>query len=52
MTTCESVSKGLEGALAFADGNMTAAKVHPLSMSMWPKFAKELVSHRLNSPAA
>ncbi|KAA0910193.1 MAG: helix-turn-helix domain-containing protein [Silicimonas sp.] len=28
MTAYESVSKGLEEALAFADGNMTAAKVH------------------------
>ena len=32
MTAYESVSKGLEEALAFADGNMTAAKVHEVSV--------------------
>ena len=32
MTAFESVSKGLEEALAFADGNMTAAKVHEVSV--------------------
>ncbi|CUH60868.1 helix-turn-helix domain-containing protein [Thalassobacter stenotrophicus] len=32
MTAFESVSKGLEEALAFADGNMTAAKVHEISV--------------------
>ena len=32
MSAFESVSKGLEEALAFADGNMTAAKVHEVSV--------------------
>ena len=32
MTAFESVSKGLEEALAFADGNMTAAKDHEVSV--------------------
>lgn len=32
MTAYELVSKGLEEALAFADGNMTAAKVHEVSV--------------------
>lgn len=32
MTAYESVSKGLEEALAFADGKMTAAKVHEVSV--------------------
>ena len=32
MNAFESVSKGLEEALAFADGNMTAAKVHEVSV--------------------
>lgn len=32
MTAYESVSKGLEEALAFADGNMTDAKVHEVSV--------------------
>ena len=32
MTAYESVSKGLEEALAFAGGNMTAAKVHEVSV--------------------
>jgi putative transcriptional regulator len=32
MTAYESVSKGLEEALAFADGNMAAAKVHEVSV--------------------
>ena len=32
MTAYESVSKGLKEALAFADGNMTAAKVHEVSV--------------------
>lgn len=32
MTAYESVSKGLEEALAFADGSMTAAKVHEVSV--------------------
>ena len=32
MTAYESVSKGLEEALAFADGNMTAANVHEVSV--------------------
>lgn len=32
MTAYESVSKGLEEALAFADGDMSAAKVHEVSV--------------------
>lgn len=32
MTAYESVSKGLEEALAFADGNLSAAKVHEVSV--------------------
>ena len=32
MTAYESVSKGLEEALAFADGDLSAAKVHEVSV--------------------